>query len=455
MTSFVLRHKGTVMETLASLYNDHLAELQKRAREVLERNKLDALLIHSGELQKVFLDDHSYPFKVNAHFKAWVPVTSVPNCWLWIDGVNKPKLWFYSPVDYWHSVEPLPESFWTKSLELMPLANADAIAQLLPPQRERVGYIGYAQQRARDLGIHSENINPKAVLNYLDFHRSIKTGYELACMREAQKTAVTGHRAAHEAFLSGMSEFDINLAYLTATGHRDTDVPYDNIVALNEHASVLHYTKLDHQPPAESLSFLIDAGAEYNGYAADLTRTYAAQSGSEFAHLVKDLNGEQLALIDTIKTGVRYTDYHVQMHQRIAKLLKNHQLVNGLSEEAMVETGITTPFLPHGLGHPLGLQVHDAAGFMQDEQGTHLAAPSKYPFLRCTRVLQPGMVLTIEPGLYFIDSLLAPWRSGEFKQHFAWDRIDALKPYGGIRIEDNIVIHEKRIENMTRDLNLA
>ena len=63
------------------------------------------------------------------------------------------------------------------------------------------------------------------------------------------------------------------------------------------------------------------------------------------------------------------------------------------------------------------------------------------------------MVLTIEPGLYFIDSLLAPWRSGEFKQHFARDRIDALKPYGGIRIEDNIVIHEKRIENMTRDLN--
>ncbi len=70
------------------------------------------------------------------------------------------------PVDYWHSVEPLPDSFWTKSLELMPLANADAIAQQLPPQRERVGYIGYAQQRARDLGIPSENINPKAVLNY-------------------------------------------------------------------------------------------------------------------------------------------------------------------------------------------------------------------------------------------------------------------------------------------------
>lgn len=443
------------METLATLYNDHLAELQKRTREVLERNKLDALLIHSGELQKVFLDDHNYPFKVNVNFKAWVPVTRVPNCWLWVDGVNKPKLWFYSPVDYWHNVEPLPDSFWSKPFEMVPLANADDISQLLPRQRERIGYIGYAPQRACELGIVSKNVNPKAVLNYLDFHRSIKTGYELACMREAQKTAVMGHRAAHEAFMSGMSEFEINLAYLTATGQRDTDVPYANIVALNEHAAVLHYTQLDHQPPAESLSLLIDAGAEYNGYAADLTRTYAAQSGSEFVHLVKDLNDEQLALIDTVKAGVRYTDYHVQMHQRIAKLLKIHKLVNNISEEAMVEQGITTPFLPHGLGHPLGLQVHDAAGFMQDEQGTHLAAPAKYPFLRCTRVLQPGMVLTIEPGLYFIESLLTPWRSGEFSRNFAWDRIDALKPCGGIRIEDNIVIHEKRVENMTRDLNLA
>lgn len=92
---------------------------------------------------------------------------------------------------------------------------------------------------------------------------------------------------------------------------------------------------------------------------------------------------------------------------------------------------------------------------MQDEHGTHLAAPSKYPFLRCTRVLQPGMVLTIELGLYFIESLLAPWRSGECSRHFAWDRINVLKPYGCIRIEYNIMLHEQRIENMTRDLNLA
>lgn len=165
---------------------------------------------------------------------------------------------------------------------------------------------------------------------------------------------------------------------------------------------------------------------------------------------MKDVNDEQLALIATMKAGVSYVDYHIQFHQRIAKLLRKHQIITDMSEEAMVENDLTGPFMPHGIGHPLGLQVHDVAGFMQDDSGTHLAAPAKYPYLRCTRILQPGMVLTIEPGIYFIESLLAPWREGQFSKHFNWQKIEALKPFGGIRIEDNVVIHENNVENMTR-----
>lgn len=442
------------MESLVTLYQGHLKTLQERAQQVLARFELDAMLIHSGELMTVFLDDHHYPFKVNPQFKAWVPVTSVPNCWLWIDGVNKPKLWFYSPVDYWHRVEPLPQSFWTDEVELIALTNAEDIDQLLPAQRQNVAYIGPVPQRAAQLGMKSDLINPQGAIDFMHYHRSYKTDYELYCLREAQKSAVVGHKAAKEAFLSGMSEFDINNAYLSATGHRDTDVPYGNIIALNEHAAVLHYTQLDLLPPEHSRSFLIDAGTEYNGYAADLTRTYAAHDDSEYAQLIKAMNAEELALIATLKAGVRYSEYHQQMHQRLAKLLLKFQLVKGISEEAMIADDLTGPFMPHGLGHPLGLQVHDVAGFMQDDKGTHLPAPAQYPFLRCTRVLEPGMVLTIEPGIYFIDSLLAPWREGKFSHHFDWDRIDALKPYGGIRIEDNVVIQRNGVENMTRDLKL-
>lgn len=443
------------MESLTTLYQHHIQTLQQRTRDALARSDLDALLIHSGELFNVFLDDHPYPFKVNPHFKAWVPVTQVANCWLLVDGVSTPKLWFYSPVDYWHCVEPLPNAFWTEEVELVALPQADQIGSLLPADRSNLGYIGPNPERAIQLGIAATNVNPRKAIDFLHYYRAYKTDYELACMRVAQKTAVLGHRAAHEAFLSGMSEFDINMAYLTATGHRDTDVPYSNIVALNEHAAVLHYTRLDNQPPETAYSFLLDAGAEYHGYAADLTRTWAMQEGSDFAQLINDMNSEQLALIATLQAGVNYTEYHLQFHQRLARLLLRHQLIKGISEEAIVETGITQPFMPHGIGHMLGLQVHDVGGFMQDDTGTHLSAPPQHPYLRCTRVLEPGMVLTIEPGLYFIESLLAPWREGAHRQHFDWQRIEAMKPFGGIRIEDNIVIHENSVENMTRDLKLA
>lgn len=107
-------------------------------------------------------------------------MTQVPNCWLWVDGVNKPKLWFYLPVDYWHSVEPLPESFWTDEVEMIALPQADAIGGLLPAARENVAYIGPVPERASQLGIAAGNINPQGVINYLHYHRAYKTDYELS-----------------------------------------------------------------------------------------------------------------------------------------------------------------------------------------------------------------------------------------------------------------------------------
>lgn len=136
------------MESLAALYKNHIVTLQERTRDVLARFQMDALLIHSGELVNVFLDDHPYPFKVNPQFKAWVPVTQVPNCWLLVDGVNKPKLWFYLPVDYWHNVEPLPTSFWTEEIDVIALPKADGIGSQLPAARGNIGYIGPVPERA-------------------------------------------------------------------------------------------------------------------------------------------------------------------------------------------------------------------------------------------------------------------------------------------------------------------
>ncbi len=441
------------MNELKQIYQQHIQTLQARTREVIKLEKLDGLIIHSGQLKKVFLDDNSYPFKVNPHFKHWLPVVDNPNCWLLVNGEDKPKLIFYLPVDFWHSVPEYPSDFWAEFFDIQILERPEQVADLLPYDRANLAYIGAHIEVAEALAIG--NKNPEPVLNYLHYHRAYKTDYEQYCMRKASEVGVAGHKAAKEAFYEGLSEHEINQRYLNAVSLGENEVPYGNIVALNEHAAVLHYTSVNRQRVAQSSlrSFLIDAGGEFHGYASDITRTYAYQDG-EFAELIKALNEHQLAITDRLRPGIRYTDLHLNMHRRIAALLNQFDLVK-LDADGIVEKGISSTFFPHGLGHFLGLQVHDTGGFMQDERGTHLSAPEQHSFLRCTRMIEANQVFTIEPGLYFIPSLLKILSESDDSKYVNWDKVSEFTPYGGIRIEDNIIVHGNRVENMTRDLDLA
>ncbi len=98
--------------------------------------------------------------------------------------------------------------------------------------------------------------------------------------------------------------------------------------------------------------------------------------------------------------------------------------------------------------------MHDVAVFIQYDSGTYLAAPAKYPYLRCTRILQPGMVLTIEPGIYFIESLLAPWREGQFSKHFNCPALEARQPLSRIPQQQTSFIHEYSSEPLPRYLHM-
>lgn len=436
--------------TLQAQYQDHIEILQARTREALQREGLDGLVIHSGQSKRLFLDDNHYPFKVNPQFKAWVPVIDNPNCWLVVNGVDKPKLIFYRPLDFWHKVPPEPNDFWTDAVDIVMLKQADAVEKLLPYDKAKYAYVGEYIEVAKALGF--ENVNPDRVLHYLHYQRAYKTDYELHCMREANTLAVAGHRAAEAAFRDGKSEFDINLAYNAAARQGDNDVPYTGIVALNEHASILHYMQCDTVAPVASRSFLIDAGANFHGYAADITRTYCADNGP-FADLIQAVDRVTVTLGDALKPGVAYTDIHLLAHDGIAQILHDVGLVN-LNPQEIVEQGITRTFFPHGIGHFLGLQVHDVGGLVNDDRGTPKPAPEDHPFLRCTRVVEARQVFTIEPGLYFIDSLLADLKATPQSKYINWDTVDVYRPYGGIRIEDNIIVHQNRNENMTRDLGL-
>jgi Xaa-Pro dipeptidase len=197
---------------------------------------------------------------------------------------------------------------------------------------------------------------------------------------------------------------------------------------------------------------LIDAGANFNGYAADITRTYARENGV-FADLIESMHKITQQCVNELKPGVSYVQIHSSAYHQVAALLCDAGIVN-LNANDMLETGIINTFYPHGIGHFLGLQVHDVAGHVSDDRGTPNPAPDAHPFLRNTRTIEARQVFTIEPGLYFINSLLADLKSSEQSKYINWNIVDSLRPFGGIRIEDNVIVHRDKNENMTRELNL-
>ncbi|TWI06180.1 Xaa-Pro dipeptidase [Luteimonas cucumeris] len=433
---------------LNRLYADHLTTLKRRADEALARGGFDHLVVPSGTQHYQVFDDRDYPYAVNPQFKAWLPLTRVPNSWLVYTPGERPKVVYHQPFDYWHVVPDAPSGWWVEHFDIVVIRKPEEALQQLPKNASRCAILGEPQSALGNYGAFKPN-NPEAVINYLEYQRSYKTPYELALMRDAQRRAVRGHRAAERAFRAGASEFGIHLAYCQAVGQDAGELPYNNIVALNEHGAVLHYTELGRLPPKPVRSFLLDAGASCHGYASDITRTYAADTASEFQALIDAVDQAQLGMGRKVRDGVDYKQLHIDAHITLAGILKDFGVLK-VSPETALETGVSAAFFPHGLGHPIGLQVHDVAGFAESDRGGKIARPPGHPYLRMTRVLEPGMVVTIEPGIYFIDMLLEEVKQKGHADSVDWSRIDAFRPFGGIRIEDEVLCTDGEPENLTR-----
>jgi len=428
-----------------ALYADHLSTMKLRADEALTRGGFDHLVVPSGTQHYQVFDDRDYPYAVNPQFKAWLPLTRVPYSWLVYTPGRRPTVIFYQPFDYWHVVPDAPSGWWVEHFDIHIIRKPEEALALLPKPAARCAILGEEQST---LGDYVAN-NPAATVDYLEYQRSYKTPYEIALMRQAQHLAVRGHSAAEAAFREGKSEFAIHMAYCGAVGQDLGELPYNNIVALNEHGAVLHYTELGRTAPAPSRSFLIDAGASFHGYASDITRTYAADKSGEFQALIDAVDRAQLEMGKGVRAGVDYKQLHIDSHLTLMGILKDFGVIK-VSPEAALETGVSAAFFPHGLGHPIGLQVHDVAGFAESDRGGKIPRPPGHPYLRMTRVLEPGMVVTIEPGLYFIDMLLDEVKKNGHADSVDWARVDTFRPYGGIRIEDEVMCTQGDAENLTR-----
>ncbi len=428
------------------LYHAHLQTLQARTETALERGGFDHLVVPSGSVHYQVFDDRDYPYAVNPQFKAWLPLTRNPGSWLVATPGHKPKLVYLQPLDYWHVVPEAPAGAWVERFEIAIIRTPEEALRHLPADAARCAILGEPQS-AR--GAYVPN-NPQPVLDYFDYHRAFKTPYEVEMLRAANLRGVRGHHAAERAFRAGASEFGIHLAYCQAAGQDSLELPYNNIVALNGHGAVLHYTDRDRLPPRPLRSLLIDAGAAHAGYASDITRTYAADTAGEFQRMIEAVDRVQQALCAQVRAGSDYRQLHLDAHLALADVLRDFGIIR-IAADAAVETGISAAFFPHGLGHGIGLQVHDVAGFAASDRGGSIAQPDGHPYLRLTRTLEPGMVVTIEPGLYFIDLLLGPLKAGDHAGSIDWDRVEAFRPHGGIRIEDNVLCTDDTPVNLTRE----
>jgi Xaa-Pro dipeptidase len=431
-------------DRLAELYPSHLQTIKERTDRALAQSGYDSLIVFSGAPRMAFLDDNAYPFRPNPHFKAWVPVVDNPYCFLIYTPGQKPRVLFFQPIDYWYKPAETPRSFWVGHFDISIITTPEEARQHLP-HRGRIAFLGETEDE------QTGDRNPAPLLNRLHFDRAWKTAYEIECMRRANRLGARGHRAAERAFRAGASEYEIHLEYLRSANSTEEELPYGNIIGLNENAAVLHYLLHDRRrlPDSERHSLLIDAGASINGYASDITRTYA-QREDEFAALIEAMNGAQQEMCAAVKPKVRYPDVHMLAHRKIAEILEKFAFVRDIDADGIVEKRISSTFFPHGVGHYIGLQVHDVGGFMADPSGEVIPKPEGHPFLRLTRVVEPNQVFTIEPGLYFIEPLLSELKKSENSRYVNWSKVDEFRKFGGVRIEDDVVVTERGHENLTR-----
>jgi Xaa-Pro dipeptidase len=425
--------------SLDTTYLEHVARLQRETEAALAHHKYEALVLCSGAPQsKNRFDDQSWPLSPTPAFTHWCPLAE-PEAFVIVRAGRKPTLVRTIVDDFWETQAP-PESehFWN-AFDIVMIESGHA-GDVLPGGRVAV--------LTRDPGSSpAGDVNPIEVVTALDAIRTKKSPYEIECLHQAELRAARGHLETERRFRAGdPSELELHLAYLAASEQDDATTPYKNIVALGSHSAVLHYVAYQRTRVTGDTSLLVDAGARFCGYGSDITRSYvrgSSPAARRFGDLIARMEQLQLEVCRRVQPGLPYEQLHDETHQLLADVLRDIGLAKASAAE-LVDRGITRALFPHGLGHSLGVITHDV--------GMRLRPPrADNPFLRNTSTIEVGQVFTIEPGIYVIDALLAPLRADDRARAIDWAVLDELRPYGGIRIEDNVVVEQGGIRNLTRE----
>ena len=432
---------------LAPEYASHLQSLLTRYRTLMDDQGAGSVVIHAGALINRYHDDQAYPFSPYAMAQQWLPFRAPPELFVVLTPQGPPRLLFPVQQDFWHLTPQVPPGDWQTHWQVDPYTDAQAVLTGLPQPMVWLGPEHDVQRQVRP-----DSINPEAWLTPLYYDRGVKTDWEVTCLAAASRRGVLGHQAAQAAFEEGLSEALIHQRFLAASQQVAAEEPYPGIVGLNEAAATLHYEQRRFDVPERHRTLLIDAGASVCGYASDITRTHTTDTGL-FAELLARMDSLQQTLCRHTVAGQPFPELHEQARWGVATILYETGLCRHTPEHQLA-LRIPYAFFPHGLGHLLGLQVHDAGGRWQSRDGQSVPPPETAPALRLTRTLEAGMVLTIEPGLYFIPMLLDNLVRDIPDHGCDLDLIESLLPFGGIRIEDNLVVGEATSRNLTREAGL-
>jgi Xaa-Pro aminopeptidase len=417
------------------------AQLERRRYAVAEAWNLGDEVVLFGAGDRVPVPgrrDRMYPFRAHSEY-------------FYLTDRERPRgVLAFDPHEGWGDfVTPV-----TRDERLWEGAHGDV--QEGRPASELDGWL--AERRARPLACLGARVAGVAAderleteLRYaLNHVRRQKDELELARMRVAERATSAGFAAIQPLLVPGTSERQVQIELEAEFFRNGADfLAFDTIVGGGPNTAVLHVTP-SRRPFGDGELILIDAGGEYRGYASDITRTYPA-SGEftpEQAELYGLVRRAGLAALARCTADTEWRDVHRTAALVIAEGLVEFGLLRG-RPESLVEQGAQSVFFPHGIGHMVGLGVRDASDVLKGR----VQRDDEFPKLRMDLPLLPGHVATVEPGIYFVPALL---HDAEFRERHRdavdWERAERLLDFGGIRIEDNVLVTDEGPEVLTADV---
>eukprot|EP00457_Paulinella_chromatophora_P002565 gb/GEZN01002570.1/.p1 GENE.gb/GEZN01002570.1/~~gb/GEZN01002570.1/.p1 ORF type:complete len:584 (-),score=61.07 gb/GEZN01002570.1/:571-2322(-) len=454
---------------LAAMHHKIRMRAFDEARTKLTPLKHAAVLVQGGTSAMFDLYDTDCDkcvFRQEAYFLYLFGVV-LPDCFGVMDLDKQQTLLFVPPVTYdsqrWMG-EKRPLSWYNKRYLVDEVFETGDLAKILKEKGIEHLHTLQGINSDSDLptslspdfpGIDEFKKHDKLLYNFLTELRVIKTPQEVDYLRVSSRVSSQAHVYVMRHVKPGMNErhleamFKAYTAYFGGSRH----MAYTCICASGANGAILHYGwagRPNNRTLVHGDMAVLDMGAEYNGYCTDITRSYPV-NGKFTANqklIYEAVLDAQETVLRAMKPGVRWTAMHCLAERVIIERLIQIGILVGGTLNELDEAGLGSVFMPHGLGHFLGLNTHDVGGYTPEAPIRPTRPGIKY--LRTQRTLEAGMVITVEPGIYFNDPTLDEALKNPNQARFIDTKVlDQFRGTGGVRIEDDVVVTSTGCENFT------